>query len=71
MSDRAGLASFTLNIMAGVWIKYTPFNSVSTAATVVMAIALAYLVQVSPFPSPLPPLPDCAELQGKGAVGES
>lgn len=44
-----GLASFIVNIMAGAWIKYTPFNSVSTTATVVMALALAYLVQVHPL----------------------
>ena len=42
----AGLCAFVVNIMSGAWIKYSPFKGVSIAATVIMGIALLYLIQL-------------------------
>lgn len=42
--DLAGLASFVLNVVAGVWIKYNPYSSISIAATACMGVAILYLL---------------------------
>lgn len=39
----AGLATFVLNMLAGAWIKYQPYTSVSIASNVVIGLALIYL----------------------------
>lgn len=39
-----GMASFIVNVMAGAWIKYAPYRSVSICSTAIMAVTLVYLV---------------------------
>lgn len=41
-----GLAAFVVNVMSGAWIKYSPFTRISVAATVIMSLAMIYLIQL-------------------------
>ena len=40
----SGLLMFVINVLAGVWIKYNPYSSVSIASSACIGLAFVYLV---------------------------